>query len=212
MFQEIILIPAYNEIASLKKIINKIKRKKVIVVNDGSTDNTSKFLKKKKIEEVCNKKNMGYEKSLIIGFKYIFKKYPKISAILTFDADGEHKVSDIQKILKFFKKKKLDLLICDRKNIIRSSEKLISYFFWLKFKIKDPLTGLKVYKTSMLKKILSKIKSNYFLVDLAKLICVKNYKVKNYPITCNTIESRQARVGNKFYVNIKILRILNEII
>ena len=44
----IILIPSYNEIKSLRRIVLSIKDKyKILVVNDGSTDGTVEFLKKK---------------------------------------------------------------------------------------------------------------------------------------------------------------------
>ena len=139
MFKEIIIIPSFNEIYSLKKILKKLSTKyKLIVIDDGSEDSTSKILNLLNIESIINKKNIGYEKSLIKAFHYTIKKYPNTKNIITFDADGEHKTSDLDKIITFCKIRKPGLLICNRQNIKRFSEKLINFFFKLKFNIDDP--------------------------------------------------------------------------
>ena len=61
----VVLIPVYNELNNLKKILNKNK-KLFFIVDDYSNDNTESFLKKNKINYIRNKKNLGYEKSLLI--------------------------------------------------------------------------------------------------------------------------------------------------
>tara|TARA_Y200000002_G_scaffold109046_1_gene89324 strand:+ start:123 stop:761 length:639 start_codon:yes stop_codon:yes gene_type:complete len=209
MFEEIIIIPSFNELYSLKKILKKLSKKyKLIVIDDGSKDSTSKMLNAFKIESITNKKNIGYEKSLIKAFNYTIEKYPNIKNIITFDADGEHKTSDLNKIIMFSKIRKPALLICNRQNIQRFSEKIINYFFKIKFNVEDPLSGLKVYNIRILKKYLNKIKSDHYLVNLAKNICAHKHKVLNYPIKCNIVKNRQPRIGNYFLSNIKILKIL----
>ena len=209
MFKEIIIIPTFNEYNSLNKILNKISKKyKIIVVNDASTDKTTSLLKKKEIESIKNKKNKGYEKSLIEGFKYVIKHYPDVRNIVTFDADGEHNTSDLGKILKFYYRKKSDLLICNRRNIKRSSEKIINIEFEKNYKLKDPLSGLKVYKVNVLKKFIKKLDFNYFLVDLVKMYCKGRYKISNFPITCKIIKNRKARIGNIVNANKKIFNIM----
>ena len=64
-----VLIPSYNEIGNLKKIIKK--KYNFVIVDDCSSDGTNLLLKKKKIKFIRNYKNLGYEKSLIKGMKYI---------------------------------------------------------------------------------------------------------------------------------------------
>ena len=70
----VVLIPAYNELNNLKKILKKNK-KLFFVVDDYSNDNTELFLKKNKIKYIRNKKNLGYEESLLKGIDYIIKNY-----------------------------------------------------------------------------------------------------------------------------------------
>jgi len=73
MCEVIVLIPNYNEEKSLLKLIKKIKYK-IIVIDDCSKDNSFLKLKKKKIENIKNKKRLGYKETLINCFNYIKKK------------------------------------------------------------------------------------------------------------------------------------------
>ena len=78
-----ILLPAYNEKLNLLRILKKIKTLikrtkysiKIIIIDDGSSDKTSKiFLKLKKKNNIVYKthqKNLGLHKALDTGFKYI---------------------------------------------------------------------------------------------------------------------------------------------
>ena len=72
MFDEIVLIPAFNEYKTLRNLLKKISVK-VLIINDASTDKTKKLLKNNNVEIINNSKNLGYEKSLIKGFKFIKK-------------------------------------------------------------------------------------------------------------------------------------------
>ena len=77
--ETIVLIPSYNDLDKLKILIKDIKKiSDIFVVNDGSTDNTDIWLKNQKIRHINNKKNIGYEKSLLIGIKILKKKKKNI--------------------------------------------------------------------------------------------------------------------------------------
>lgn len=201
----IILIPSHNELESLKKVYSKIKKLKLscLIVDDNSADKTHPWLKKNRAIFIKNIKQLGYEQSLIAGFKYITQKF-NFKYIITFDADGEHKVKDLKKIIHFHSIKKPDILICNRLKFNRWSEYLLSFIFNQIFKIKDPLSGLKIYNSQKLKKIIQKIKKNMYLVDIIKIFKDKDYNIKNYEIHVNK-RVGEPKVGNQFIVNLKIL-------
>ncbi len=208
MSKNIVVIPSFNELSSLKKIVkHKSSKYKFIVIDDGSTDGTKQFLIKNKINFISNNNNLGYEKSLIKAFTYLKKNSSNIKNIITFDADGEHKIKDINKLLILQDKKNFDLIICNRSNLIRNIEKLLSYLFFKKYKIKDPLTGFKLYDFKKLKKIIHLIHIDYFLVDIIKIFMIRNFKITNYKIKLNKIKSRNPRVGGSINVNLKIFNI-----
>ena len=204
----IILIPSFNEKASLKKILKILDKKiDVLIVDDCSTDNTKIDPSITKNKIIINKKRLGYEKSLITGFNFI-KKNLKKKYIITFDADGEHPVNSIKKMYEKIKLNNLDLLIAERDKKNRFSEILLSFFFNKKFGIKDPLSGLKIYKSYILYKILKNIKNDQFLVDVIYEFIKKKALIKNIKIKINKIKSRKSRVGNLFYSNYKIFLII----
>jgi glycosyltransferase involved in cell wall biosynthesis len=203
----IILIPSYNEIKSLKKIITSLKNKyKILVVNDGSLDGTEKYLKKNKINHITNKKNQGYTLSLIRGINFIKKK--KIDYILTLDADGEHKLNYIKKIIDRIKLKNLDLVIGNRDNKNRISEILISNYVKIKYGVEDPFSGFKIYKSQHLYKYINKIHHKKFMIDLLAIYLKKNLKVGNIKIKTKKIKDRESRIGNGIINDIKMMSLI----
>ena len=203
----ILLIPSFNELDNFKKFLVKLnKNYNLLVVDDFSTDMTYEFLKINKIPFIRNKMNLGYENSLINGIQFI-KKQKKYKKILTMDADGQHKEKYIDKINKIYDKKNADVVVGSRIKKNRIIEKIISYFFYKKFKINDPLSGFKIYKTDSLFTLdLKKIK-NLFLVDL--LVQFLKAKKKVFSINIETKTRKDyPRVGSTIKVNLKMLKIL----
>ena len=103
-----IIIPVYNEIKSIEKLLNKIFKlrikKQIIVIDDGSNDGTFEILKKyrKKINKlIMHRKNLGKGAAIISAQKYIYGKYIAIQ-----DADLEYNPNDLVKIYNYIKKKK----------------------------------------------------------------------------------------------------------
>ncbi len=169
----VVLIPSYNELKTLKKIVLSVnKLLPVLVIDDHSSDGTFEYLKKEKVFHIRNNKQIGYEKSLIKGFRYIINKKKRIQNIITMDADGEHLPSELKK---FFKFKDYNLVIGKRNNFNRIVEYLISFIFKSKFNLYDPLSGFKMYSTKVLKNQ-KKFNDKYFLVDLASYIISENQK------------------------------------
>ena len=104
-----IIIPVYNEIKTIEKLLNRVFKinikKQIIVIDDASIDGTSKILKKykKKIDKlITHKINKGKGAAIKNAQKYIRGRYTAIQ-----DADLEYKPADLLKILNYIKKKKI---------------------------------------------------------------------------------------------------------
>lgn len=206
-YEVVILIPCFNEEKTIIEICKKAgKIGRVFIIDDKSTDRSVILLRKERINFLSNKKNLGYENSLIKGFRHIFKKFNKTKYILTLDADGELPVKNIPKIIKTIKDKKCDLVIGRRSNFNRFSENILDKIFRFKFGLKDPVSGFKIYKKESLKRIINKISDNMFLVDI-----LTSFHKLNLPMTNIDIIAKkrvdQSRVGNKLMSNLKILKI-----
>ena len=209
---QVIIIPCYNEIKTILSIYNKAKKfGRVVIVDDFSDDGTRKFLKEKKIFFIKNKKNCGYEKTLINGFKYAIRTYKNAEYILTIDADNELPTKYISKIQKKIKNDKAQIVIGKRNQFNRYTEKLISMIFKNLFDVDDPLSGLKIYKKSFIKKYIELVSKNLFLVDLIFFCKSEGAKISEFKINVNRRKDR-ARVGSNINVNLKIMIICLRVI
>jgi glycosyltransferase involved in cell wall biosynthesis len=99
-----ILIPAYNASKTIKELINQlyqldIKPENIVVVNDGSIDDTSSIAKGLKVSVVDLPQNQGKGTALINGFKY-FLQNSKADFLICIDADLQHPVKYIPIFLK----------------------------------------------------------------------------------------------------------------
>ena len=203
----LVLIPAYNELENLKKFVKKIdKFLPVYVLDDCSIDNTEQWLIKNNIKYFKNKKNLGYEKNLLNGIK---KFKSRCDFLITFDGDGQHKVSDLKKVVKI--KMSYDIIVLNRRNKNRFLEELISITSQFFFRLKDPLTGFKVYKTKILKKENFNEIGDFFLVDFLIKILKKNIKIINLEINTNK-RIGESKVGGIISLSLKECKILLKLI
>ncbi len=112
--QVVIGIPAYNEEKNIAKIIVKLQNitNKIIVCNDGSTDLTSKIANKMGAIVINHPKNLGYGAAI----KSLFSKARELDAdvLITFDADGQHRIEDINKVLEPIEHNNADIVIGSR--------------------------------------------------------------------------------------------------
>ena len=110
----IIGIPAYNEEKNIASIILKLREiaDKVIVCNDGSTDLTGDISEKLDAITIHHKENLGYGAAI----RSLFLKAKELEAdtLVTFDADGQHHISDITNVVLPIKENQSDIVIGSR--------------------------------------------------------------------------------------------------
>ena len=151
----LIIIPAYNEqdniLKTYKSIIDYNKQNKtnydVIVINDGSIDNTKYILEKNKIPHINLIHNLGIGGAVQTGYKYAFENNYDIA--VQFDGDGQHDIRYIKDLISSLKDN--DMAIGSRFIGAKSSFKstkmrrlginVISFFIKL-------FTGKKIYDTT----------------------------------------------------------------
>ena len=166
-----------------------------------------KLLEKKKIKFLKNKKNIGYEASIINGMKHILRHWKKVKFIITMDADGELLSKSVPLLLKSLFKNNFDIIVGSRNKLNRISEYFLKLIFNLKFGVKDPISGLKIYKIKVIKKIINLISKDFYLVDILIISYYKNFSIGSLNIFVNKRKG-EPRVGNNLIVNMKIFNII----
>ena len=118
-------IPAFNEEEKIAGIILKLKKitDKIIVCNDGSSDMTGEIAQSLGAIVVTHPKNMGYG----AGIRSIFLKSKEIQAdvLVTFDADGQHRIDDIKPVVEPILEDKVDIVIGSR--FLEKNEQMPEY-------------------------------------------------------------------------------------
>lgn len=158
-------LPAYNEEKNIASIITKLEDVSdlVIVCDDGSSDLTGKIASKMGAIVITHEQNKGY--GAAIRSLFLKSKELEVDILVTFDADGQHSVNDITKVIQPILDKTADLVIGSR-FLDESQDNIPSYRktgiqiitkltnTTLKEKIKDSQSGFRAYSKDVLSKIL----------------------------------------------------------
>ena len=115
----VIVIPAFNESSVIYNVLKSIPKKirgiflvDVVVVNDGSGDNTQSEVQRAGFPVINHAINRGLGAAIKTGIEYASAR--KADVMVTFDGDGQHEPSDIEKIILPIVQKKADLVIGSR--------------------------------------------------------------------------------------------------
>ena len=110
----VIGIPAFNEEKNISAIILKLKKitNTIIVCNDGSSDLTNKIAEELGAIVINHSKNLGYGAAI----RSIFLKAKEMNSdiLVTFDADGQHRIEDIKQVIQPIIENKTDIVIGSR--------------------------------------------------------------------------------------------------
>lgn len=142
-----IVIPALNESKTIADVVKAVRVYGIpIVVDDGSTDNTAKLSLYEGAEVVYHEKNLGYDSALNSGFKKAIEL--SCESIITLDADGQHSPELIPKFVDALETG-ADLVIGIRSQKQRFAEHIFAWYTSRFYGIKDPLCGMKAYRSSV---------------------------------------------------------------
>ena len=187
-------IPAYNEEKNIASIIVKLKKivDTIIVCNDGSNDSTSEIAKNLGVIVIDHSKNLGYG----AGIHSIFRKAREINSdvLVTIDADGQHRIEDIKKVVEPIEKGEADLIIGSR--FLDTTQKQIPKYrkigiklitkvtnSSLKNKITDSQSGFRAYS----KNVVSKLNVSDIGMGISTEILIKSsahgFRIAEVPIT-----------------------------
>ena len=119
-WKEVFIIPCYNESSVIGKTIESIRSawvNNIIIINDGSSDDSKVILDGIKWEDLIvlhHYTNRGQWAALETWFEYV-RRYSKTQYVVTFDADGQHDVTNLERFYGLFDtNKKLEVVFWSR--------------------------------------------------------------------------------------------------
>lgn len=190
----IVIIPAFNEESSIGLVLKEIPAfvSQVIVVNNGSTDNTARVAKTYGAT-VLNQPLKGYGYACLKGLTYLEKSTIRPDVIVFIDGDYSDYPSDITRIVQPIVKKDVDLVIGARTKLYRESGSmtipqvfgnwlatfLMKLFFNSKFTDLGPLRAIKYNKLLALQ---MKDTTYGWTVEMQLKALKKKYKYEEIPV------------------------------
>ena len=121
----LVCIPAYNEETKIKDVVKKSLPyvDKVIVCDDGSTDNTAALAEKAGAIVISHATNLGFGAAISTLFDYCRKNNAEI--MVTLDGDGQHNPDQVPDLINIILKHNVDVVIGSRS--LRDDKDLPSY-------------------------------------------------------------------------------------
>ena len=186
-------IPAFNEEKNIAAIITKLAdiTDTIIVCNDGSSDLTSDIAEKMGAFVINHEKNLGYGAAI----RSIFLKAKELDGdiLVTFDADGQHRIEDIEKVTKPIIDQEVDLVIGSR--FLDESEKEVPRYRKVGIKVITKITNASIKKQltdsqsgfrAYSKKVLNELNLSELGMGISTEILIKasnkNFRITEVPI------------------------------
>ena len=185
----IALIPAYNEANRISDVISEaLSYVPVIVVDDGSSDDTVSVSLSAGAQVIRQLKNQGKGAALVAGFQRSLKD--DCQAVITLDADGQHDPTEIPQFLSIYDLRQPDLIVGKRDfSRMPATRRLantlgaLSFSWALKQEIPDNQCGYRLVGSRLMRCMLESAESGFaFEVEMIR-VCVDNgYKITWTPI------------------------------
>ena len=186
-------IPAFNEEKNIAVLIIQLKKiaDKIIVCNDGSTDLTSKIAEELGAIVINHEKNLGYGAAI----RSLFLKSKDLDAdiLVTFDADGQHRIEDIDKVINPIINGESDLVIGSR--FLDESKKEVPRYRKVGIKVITKITNATIKKqltdsqsgfSAYSKKVLNELNPSELGMGISTEILIKasakNFRISEVPI------------------------------
>lgn len=188
-----VIIPTYNNAATLAGVITDVSAytNHIIVVNDGSTDNTDNILKTfPRIQYVNYSKNVGKGWAIRKGFEYAINKNYEYG--ITIDSDGQHFAKDLPAFIEKIEKEPGAIIIGAR-NMGQESVPGKSSFgnkfsnFWFKVETgitaPDTQSGYRAYPLQLLKGTRYITRKYEFEIEVLVKAAWKGIKIDSVPVS-----------------------------
>lgn len=189
-----VIIPTYNNSQTLKKVLDGVLgyTSNILVVNDGSTDDTSMILEEyPQIPQIHLQKNKGKGNALKLGFKKAISL--GYAFALTIDSDGQHFPEDIPVFIDALKNEpSRKILLIGARNMGHETvpknssfgNRFSNFWFWVETgkRLKDTQCGFRLYPLESLKNLHFYTPKFEFEIEIIVRAAWQGIEVKNVPV------------------------------
>jgi len=220
-----IQVPAYNEEAAIQDVLGGMPKEiegfatvAVVVINDGSTDNTVRIARRCGIEQVVDlSKNSGLGKAFRKGLEYALANGADV--IVNVDADNQYNTQEIEKIIAPILKEGADLVIGDRglesipgyplhKLISQSiGNYLVSGIFHCE--VKDATSGFRAITRCAADILVNRLTNDYtYTLESLCVLLAQRMRVAFVPVNIRYPTRSSRLIKSKLYYCLNFLSIL----
>lgn len=218
----LVIVPIFNESDNISEVISSLKIyfKNILVVDDGSEDNSFDILKNLDVKLIQHPINLGQGAAIETGLNYLLNN-KKYKYAVTYDGDGQNYPLDASKMTDFAKQNFLDAVVGSRfldkddnkeipmlrKNVLKLANFYERIFYSIKFS--DAHNGLRVLERNFISKYLIPIQNHDMshATEISYKICRNTKKFKEYPIKVKYANKRSQSLLNA--INIVFQNIFN---
>lgn len=202
-----VALPAYNEGAVIEDVIKDLNKngfKNIVVVDDGSKDNSGEKAQKagaRIFRHIINRGKGAATKTAVEACIRLGAEY-----IVTMDADGQHLAKDISRVSKELKKKNTDVVIGSRflekndiptiKVIYNKIANLVALFLFGVW-VNDSQSGLRGLTREAAQKVTDVGDQYEYETEMLREINRNNLQLKEIPISVLYTDHSEGKTGNK---------------
>jgi len=188
-----VIVPCYNESCIISTTITALLQQgyKVIVVDDGSNNNCREHFSTKPVYYLHHVINLGQGAAIQTGIDFALQK--GATYLVTFDADGQHDVKDIRRMIDKLEEEKLEFVFGSRflegaqTNVDKTRRALLQFsrftnFFISGVLLSDSNNGLRVFTSAAARQIRIKENRRTHSSDIIYQVVMKKIKFGEVPV------------------------------
>ncbi|HEY4281800.1 MAG TPA: glycosyltransferase family 2 protein [Chthoniobacterales bacterium] len=186
------VIPAYNEAKHIGEVVRRTKQEldRVLVVDDGSTDETHKEARAAGAEVIVHPENLGKGESIKAGLRYWLER--GLTWVVILDGDGQHRPEEIERMWSVAENDGAALLIGNRMNDVESMPRIrrfVNRYMSGKIsavcgqQVPDTQCGFRMLHRDLIPEVLTGANRFDYETEMLFLASRKGFRIASVPIT-----------------------------
>ncbi|HRZ15758.1 MAG TPA: glycosyltransferase family 2 protein [Candidatus Omnitrophota bacterium] len=212
------IVPAHNEEKTILSTVSRLQEycTQVIVVDDGSEDDTYFMLDGSSATVIRKNIAQGKGAAIRTGYRFV-DKFADYVLLIDADQFNPKEIETFLNVMKLYNadavigSKKHEYSVVDYSPLRRVMSECYRFFIWCLFglPLRDTQCGFKLFKREALDKVLSKVLTKQFAFDLELLVCMREqkFRVVDSPVFVYKAEKSSVRMGHIFQTLVDTLSV-----